>query len=540
MFIGAMIDLGVDARKLERELRNLRLTGYHLHVARMSKSSIEGVKFDVHIEDENEHHHDAGEHHRSPEPAFGSHGGMLVNVPKGQLEVSVFETKVPPRFRLYFLNRKGKPVPPIGGNMVTLETLRPDGERKTFRFKKYPNYLEATEELPEPHEFQAILNLNQGGATERYSLEFRESHEHDHAHGTHEHTHSHSAEHSHGPESTHHHHEHSHGRNYAEIKELIRSSSLSEWVKQKAVAVFQHIARAEGKIHGVPADKVHFHEVGAVDSIVDIVGACIALELLGKPQVLASSVVEGTGFVNCAHGRFPIPAPATLEILGSKRIPISQCEEPQELLTPTGAALLAEFVEEFGPLRGMVAEKIGFGLGTRNNQTRPNVVRAILGTAEEPRRPDGNKHDWETDTITILEANLDDISGEILGNFVELALSKGALDVYYTSILMKKNRPGVLLTVMCAEDLADQLTQIMLRETSTFGVRRYLTERRKLLREFVMAKTDYGEVSVKIGKLDGQIIQCAPEFESCKLLAESKKVSIRQIYSAALKSCKKQ
>ena len=150
-------------------------------------------------------------------------------------------------------------------------------------------------------------------------------------------------------------------------------------MKKKSTAVFQRIAVAEGKIHGLPPERVHFHEIGAVDSIVDIVGACIALELLGKPRVLAAPVVEGTGWVDCAHGRFPVPAPATLAILGARGIGVTQCDEPHELVTPTGAALLAEFAENFGPMQGLVAEKTGFGLGTRENKTRPNVLRAVLG-----------------------------------------------------------------------------------------------------------------------------------------------------------------
>src|SRR5262249_26118851 len=158
---------------------------------------------------------------------------------------------------------------------------------------------------------------------------------------------------------------------------------LSNWVKEKSIAVFQRIAIAEGKIHGLPPDGVHFHEVGAIDSIVDIVGACIGLELLNRPRLLASAVVEGNGWMDCAHGRFPIPAPATLAILGPRGIPLPQCNEPHELVTPTGAALLAELVENFGPMQDLVATKIGFGLGTRENKTRPNVLRAILGEAAE-------------------------------------------------------------------------------------------------------------------------------------------------------------
>jgi len=359
-------------------------------------------------------------------------------------------------------------------------------------------------------------------------------HSHTHSHGHHhhheheEHSHEHEREHEHEAHA----HEHEHGRNFSEIKELINQSALSDWVKQKSIAVFQRIAAAEGKIHGLPPEKVHFHEVGAVDSIVDIVGACIGLEKMGRPRVLASAVVEGTGWINCAHGRFPIPAPATLQILGARGIPVSQCDEPNELVTPTGAALLAEFVEAFGPMQNLIAQKIGFGLGTRDNKTRPNVLRAILGESAAATSP----HDWQTDTISVLEANLDDINPELLGHFVEQALAAGALDVFHTAIQMKKNRPGVLLTLLCAETDADKFTEMLLRETTTFGVRRHVSERRKLAREFTSVKTIFGEVKVKLGKLDGKVIQAAPEFESCRKLSEQAKVPLKEVYSAAIKA----
>jgi hypothetical protein len=348
--------------------------------------------------------------------------------------------------------------------------------------------------------------------------------------------------HEHHPDHGHHHapdHTHAEARNFSQIRQMITDSRLSDWVKQKAVAVFQRIADAEGKIHGVPPVQVHFHEVGAVDSIVDIVGGCIGLELLGKPRVLASPVVEGVGWVDCAHGRFPIPAPATLAILGARGIALSQCEEPHELVTPTGAALLAELAETFGPMSAVTAEKIGFGLGTRDNQTRPNVLRAILWDEKAERQwpnTQAGSHDWETDTIAVLEANLDDINAEILGHFVEQALAAGALDVFHTAIQMKKSRPGVLLTVLCAAADADRFSAMLMRETSTFGVRRYNAERRKLKREFVTVQTPQGAVTVKVGKLDGRVIQAAPEFESCRKLAEQARVPVKQIYDAALRA----
>jgi pyridinium-3,5-bisthiocarboxylic acid mononucleotide nickel chelatase len=421
MFVGALLDLGIDAHQFEHELEKLNVDGYHLHVSRGEKSGITGTKFDVHLADHDHghsHHHD--DHH----------------------------------------------------------------------------------------------------------------HDHDHDHG-HDHSHAHSHEHGHEHE---HEHRHDENRTFSEIKKLISKSPLSDWVKKKSIAVFQRIADAEGKVHGKPPEQVHFHEVGAVDSIVDIVGACIALEMLGKPRVLAAPVVEGSGWIDCAHGRFPIPAPATLAILGARNIAVTQCDEQHELVTPTGAALLAEFAETFEPMHGLVAEKIGFGLGTRTNKTRPNVLRAVLSSSTpDPRPSTAESHDWETDTITVLETNLDDISAEILGNFVERSLAAGVLDVFHTPIQMKKNRPGVLLTVLCAEADADKFSEMILRETSAFGVRRRSAERRKLRREFTTVKTPFGEVTVKIGKLDGKIVQVAPEFESCRKVAEAAKAPLKQVYEAALR-----
>jgi uncharacterized protein (TIGR00299 family) protein len=312
---------------------------------------------------------------------------------------------------------------------------------------------------------------------------------------------------------------------------LISDSGLSDWVKTRSIAVFHRIAVAEGKIHNRPADDVHFHEVGAIDSIIDIVGACIALEFLGRPRIFASHVVEGTGFVRCAHGRMPLPAPATLEIFAERQVAVTQCEEPGELVTPTGAALLAEFAESFGPLPGFAPRKIGYGLGTRDNRTRPNVLRAVLG--ENRDRSHSGAHDWETDTVAVLEANLDDLSPEILGHFIERALEEGALDVFHTPIQMKKNRPGVLLSVLCPLADSDRLARLVLTETSAFGVRQTLATRRKLRREFRTVETAYGPIRIKLGSLDGAVLHATPEFEECRRLAIQASVPILEVFSAA-------
>lgn len=344
----------------------------------------------------------------------------------------------------------------------------------------------------------------------------------------HGHHHGGEAEHEHG--GTAHSHGHEHGRNFAEIRKLIETSPYSAWVKEKAVAVFSRVAVAEGKIHGRPPGDVHFHEVGAMDSIVDIVGACLALEWLGRPRVLASAVVDGTGWIDCAHGRFPIPAPATLEIFSARKIMVTQCDEPHELITPTGAALLSEFAEEFGPMTGLKPVKIGYGLGGRDHVTRPNVLRAILCETE------GIQSDWETDTVALLECNIDDLNPEILGSFMEFALAAGALDVFYTAIHMKKNRPGTLLSVLCPARSADAFAVMILKETSSFGVRTTLCERRKLKREFFMVETPYGPVSIKVGQLDGQVLHRTPEYESCRELAAKKNIPVRQVFEAAIKA----
>lgn len=413
MFLGAMLDLGLDLDHMKSELSKLNLQGYHLHAARQSKSSIEGVKFDVHLDHSHSHDH---------------------------------------------------------------------------------------------------------------------AHDHPHGHGhSHEHEHEHEHGHSHGHGHGAHPHHHDGSRNYADIKHLIRESGLSDWVKQKSEAVFHRVAVAEGKIHGQDPEQVHFHEVGAIDSIVDIVGACIALEWLEKPRVIAAPVVEGHGWVDCAHGRFPIPAAATLEILGGRGIAITQCDEPHELVTPTGAALLAEFAERFERMDRVTASRVGYGLGSRDNKTRPNVLRAVLGVSNAAS--DGN--DWECDTVVVLETNLDDCSAELLGCFMEGALARGALDVFYTPIQMKKNRPGVLLTVLCEVSMADSFGEQMLRETSAFGVRRQMVDRRKLRRHVVRAKTHFGEIDVKVGTLNGEVLQFAPEFEACKAAAVRHGVRLSDVYRAA-------
>lgn len=348
--------------------------------------------------------------------------------------------------------------------------------------------------------------------------------------------HSHGHPHPHDPSRSHNHaHSHGHGRNFSQIQAIIGKSSLSDWVKKNAVETFGRIARAEGKVHGMPPEEVHFHEVGAVDSIVDIVGASVALELLGKPRVLASTVVEGTGWVRCAHGQFPVPTMATLAILGERGIALSQCDEPCELVTPTGAAILAQFAESFGLMRQLTATKIGYGLGTRACQTRPNVLQAILGQAPAPAASaaEHKEKQWNTDTVGVVECNLDDLSPEILGHVLELALQEGALDAFHTPVYGKKHRPGTLFTILCPMQDLERFARLILRETTAFGVRAYEAKRFKLQQTQSAVETPYGQVAIKIGLLDGKAIQVSPEYEACKALARQSGVPLRKIFQAA-------
>jgi len=371
------------------------------------------------------------------------------------------------------------------------------------------------------------------GATHTHEQDEEEEQDHPHhEHEEEEHHHHEHEEHAHGHEleehghGHHHEHEHHHPeRGFRQIRALIEASGLSEFVKRHAVGIFERLARAEGKIHGMKPDEVTFHEVGALDSIADIVLACVGIELLKVDRIIASPLAEGRGWIDSEHGRFPVPAPATLEILAG--IPLESIDEPFEFITPTGAAIVAEFAEAFGPMPAMKVEKIGYGVGSRVLKGRPNVLRAVLG--EAAHAPDG----YERDTITRMETNIDDLSPEIVGAVTEQLLKAGALDVFLTPIQMKKNRPGLQLTVLCEEAAVGRVAELIFRQTTSFGVRMDRVDRLKLARSFETVQTPYGAVTVKIGSLGGETLQVSPEFESCKSLSEQTGQPIRTIYEAA-------
>jgi uncharacterized protein (TIGR00299 family) protein len=315
-------------------------------------------------------------------------------------------------------------------------------------------------------------------------------------------------------------------RGYSEIVEMIRTSGLSDRAKRRASNVFRRLGEAEAKIHGIALEKVHFHEIGAVDSIVDIVGACVAVEALGADEIYASPPRLGSGFVETAHGKFPVPAPATLELL--KGVPTQPSNEAVELVTPTGAALLTEFCTQFSQaMPAMSIEKIGYGAGTRDLEKTPNVLRAILGETTASA---------ERDVVSVIETNIDDMNPQLFGDVMERLLAAGALDVFMTPVQMKKNRPGTQLTVLCAPGDVDRMVELLLTHTTSFGVRVHEAQRRKLAREIVKVNTRFGEIEVKVGRLAGKIVSRAPEYESCRQAAARAGVAVKDVYNEACRA----
>ncbi len=311
---------------------------------------------------------------------------------------------------------------------------------------------------------------------------------------------------------------------------MISTSILTTRQKEIANAIFLNLAQAEAKVHGSTLEKVHFHEVGAVDSIADIVGTAIAFDLLGLDKIICSAIPTGTGFIQIAHGRCSIPAPATAELL--KGIPLADFIVEGELTTPTGAAIVKTLVSEFGPLPPMKIETIGLGAGQKDFD-HANVLRLLIGEMVESGQKLNTTNCFETDTITLLETNLDDTSGEQLGYCLELLWEAGALDVTLTSIMMKKNRPGVLLQVQAKPAEAERLATILFNETTTLGVRRQQLERLLLPRKTAEVTTRWGTVTGKIAILPDGSERFSPEYEACRKIARAEQIPLVDVYKEA-------
>jgi len=315
--------------------------------------------------------------------------------------------------------------------------------------------------------------------------------------------------------------EHAH-RHLHHIHAMIDGSKLNDRQKDLAKQIFHKVAVAEAKVHGSTLEKVHFHEVGAIDSIADIVGTAVGWDLLDVDQVYCSPIPTGTGFIEIAHGRCSVPAPATAEILTG--IPLQASNVPHELTTPTGAAIVATLVDQFGPLPSINIEKIGYGCGTRQLEEQANLLRLVVGTSSESS---------QAEQVTLLETNLDDQPGEVIGHTIDQLFSKGAIDVYCTPIQMKKSRPGVILSVLCLPADVESLENLLFRETGTLGIRRVPISRRCLTRNPITVETPLGPIRGKTAQLPSGEIIFSPEFESCREIAHAQQLPLRDVYQAA-------
>ena len=339
-------------------------------------------------------------------------------------------------------------------------------------------------------------------------------HEHEHHDHDHHHEHEHTHEHGHIHDHEHHHHEH---RNLHDVYEIIEKSSIDEKSKELAKRIFLRVAKAESKVHNKPLEEVHFHEVGAIDSIVDIVGTAILINKINPDKIISSVVNDGYGFIECAHGTMAVPVPATSEIFADSNVKFRQIDVDTELVTPTGAAIIAELAEEFTTLPAMVTRKIGWGVGYKDLKI-PNVLKVYLGDMEE-----------QNEDFFVMETNIDDCSGEILGYTEELLFQNGALDVFFTPIFMKKNRPAYRLTVACRKNDLYKLQNIIFRETTTIGIRYRSEYRTELEREKVEIDTKYGKIKAKKVKNNGETY-VYPEYDSVKEVAEQNNIPLKELY----------
>jgi len=356
-------------------------------------------------------------------------------------------------------------------------------------------------------------------------------HDHDEAHH-HEHDHEHHHDHEHpsahdvsqaGAPS------HQHRRGLPEIREIIGKAAINNNAKKTAIAVFEALGAAEAKIHNVPVEQVHFHEVGAVDAMVDIVCAAVGAESLGVDEIICSPLNVGGGSVECAHGSFPVPAPATVELL--KGAPVYSSGVQAELVTPTGAAIVKTLARRFSSFPEIKIERSGYGAGSREFPGLPNVARLTIGET-----PMSLPAKTATESVTVLEANLDDLNPQVFGYVMDRLLEEGALDAFGIPVQMKKNRPGTLLTVLCKPEDANRLTHLIFTETTTLGVRRREEDRQTLARRWENVRTQWGEVRIKIASMNGTVTNYAPEYEDCRRIAAEQHVPLKTVMQEAARA----
>ena len=395
-----------------------------------------------------------------------------------------------------------------------LATLKIDAEFSLHFEKAVKHGITGTRAIVEVHPAHA-------DTSHIHSHNHADHHDHNHGHHHHAHEHSHESHHDHGP-----------SRLLSDIFKLLDDCDLDSEVRNTAKRVFDRLAEAEAKVHNTTKASVHLHEVSGIDSIVDIVGSVIGLAHLEVDAVYASPLSLGRGFVRCAHGLMPVPVPGTMELL--QGVPIQQTDIPKELVTPTGAALITTLSQEFGVMPQMRLDRVGYGAGTRDLEQRPNLLRLCLGEITSDSNSQKNHHHAETDSIDIIETNVDDMSPEITGYVTTQLFANGALDVFLTPIFMKKGRPATQITVLCPTNRRDELIELLLIETTTFGVRLSSADRVKLRRDFTQVETQWGAIQAKCGYLNGALIKTIPEYEDCKRLAEQNNVPLQQVYAEAL------
>lgn len=460
MTLGALLDLGLDHGAFLKELDKLNVDGYSIEIKKVVKNGLTGTDVNVILQNDHSSHE---QNHSQPESL---------------------------------------------GHPEQYQHHDGHGDKIEHNGEKAPSHDFGSHGHDHSHQHDHNHNHDDHGDVQHHG------HNHEHDQGN-EHQHSH--EHHHG-----HSHEHSHQeRNLADIENIINKSGLKPGVKAMSTRIFREIARAEAKVHGKNINEVHFHEVGAIDSIVDIVGACICIDMLGVERIYASELHDGKGFVRCAHGLLPVPVPAVMEMLCNSKIPLITEDIPFELVTPTGIGILKMTCSSFGKMPPMSIEKSGYGMGKRETG-RFNALRAVVGSLYE--------HDVvPNDEISILETNIDNMSPEILGYTMEKLLDNGALDVYYTPIYMKKGRPSVMLSVLAKCEDEKKFSDLILRETSTLGIRVNRSARYCMNRELVKVNTMYGDVRVKIASI-GDIHKFAPEYEDCKSIAVKTGLPITKVY----------
>lgn len=489
MHLGAMIDLGVDSNYLIEELKKLGLNHeYEIKIKKDARKGITGTKVDVILLNQSqdyEHHN-----HENQDASHEDHNHKEVA-----------------HLHQHHSNEH-----------IHEENKHSHKDENKHCHGEHNHHLN-NHDHEHTHQHSHGHNHSHHYCNENSEDSPHNEHIHEGEAHTHDHSHSHEGGHSH-------HHEH---RNLYVIEELINKSELKENVKKLSIDIFKQVAEAEAKVHGKPIYEVHFHEVGATDSIVDIVGGAICLDYLKVDRILGSPIEVGGGFVKCAHGLMPVPAPATSEIL--KGVPVTKGAVPFETTTPTGAAILKVVVDKFTKDIDFIIDKVAYGVGNRDTEI-PNVLRVYLGHYEET----SSSSDFEEEREIITECNIDDMNSEFYDYIFEKLFKIGAKDVYLTPIIMKKGRPAQKLTVLTPHKLQGDVEEILLRETTTFGIRKYEVQKVMLKRDFIKVSTKHGEATVKRGILNGQVIKFKGEYDCCKELARKNKVTLEEVYNEIRKN----